>query len=61
MHSPNEQRPGPLADKYRMTCYQLGFQLATTNTPVGSQSPLIEVYPHTALLELLNLDYRFPL
>ena len=59
-HSPNEQRPGSLADKYRVTCDQLGFQLATTSTPVGSQSSLIEVYPHTALLELLDLDFRFP-
>ncbi len=57
-HSPNEQRPGPLADKYRITCHQLGFLLATTSIPVGSQPSLIEVYPHTALLELLSLDYR---
>lgn len=59
-HSPNEQRPGPLADKYRVTCDRLGFQLATTSTPVGSYPSLIEVYPHTALLELLGLDFRLP-
>ena len=59
-HSPTKRRPGPLADKFRTTCYQVGFQLATSTTPVGSQSSLIEVYPHTALLELLGLDFRLP-
>lgn len=60
VHSPNGQRPGRLADEYRIVCHQLGFPLAPANTHVGSQPSLIEVYPHTALLKLLKLDYRFP-
>lgn len=59
-HSPNEERPGSLADNFRIVCHQLGFQLATKNTSFKGQSSLIEVYPHVALLKLLDLDYRFP-
>jgi len=34
--------------------------LAHAETPPGVHSALVEVYPHPALLTLLNADYRIP-
>jgi predicted RNase H-like nuclease len=38
----------------------LGFTVATTATEVGDTPALAEVYPHPALLKLLDADYRIP-
>ena len=59
VHSPSSVRPGNISDNLRSDCEIAGFHLAT-NTSTAIRSSLIEVYPHTAILELLNLDYRHP-
>lgn len=59
VHSPSELRPGPLSDDFRSKCLNLGYSLSTAETSAGINPALIEVYPHTAILELMNLDYRF--
>jgi len=58
VHSPSSERPGPLADRLREALAALGYPLATAPGP--AQRAVLEVYPHTALLALLGLDYRLP-
>jgi len=59
-HSPNAERPGPIADQLRADFDAAGFPLATS-TVVSKRAPaLIEVYPHPALLTLLKVDDRLP-
>jgi predicted RNase H-like nuclease len=58
VHSPSAARPGPLADRLRENLEALGYPLATAREP--APRALLEVYPHTALLSLLDLDYRLP-
>lgn len=38
----------------------LGYPLATATTPCGSRHHLVEVYPHPALLVLVDADRRVP-
>ena len=58
MHSPSSERPGAIADQLRGDLTALGYQLHTTiPTPFPA---LIEVYPHVALLALLERNYRVP-
>ena len=59
VHSPSAERPGAIADQLREHFTQLGVALHTT-TPDRQGPALIEVYPHVALLALLNRDYRVP-
>lgn len=59
VHSPSSTRPGQIADNLRRDCENTGYHLAT-NTSSPTQNALIEVYPHTAILKLLDLDYRHP-
>ena len=59
MHSPSAERPGSIADQLRADFAALGCGLHTTITPRPFPA-LIEVYPHVALLALLNRDYRVP-
>jgi len=59
-HSPSAKRPGPIERAWMSQLAAAGFPLATT--AAGSQGVpcSIEVYPHPALLELLERDFRFP-
>ena len=58
VHSPSAQRPGVIADQLRAELEALGYRLQTADPQSGPA--LIEVYPHVALLTLLNLSYRLP-
>ncbi len=60
VHSPNEERPGQLGADITGAFTQLGFSLATTVTPHPEGRALLEVYPHTALLSLLQVGHRVP-
>lgn len=59
-HSPTEQRPGRIGRIFSEGFASLGYPVATTATAVGELGHILEVYPHTALLRLLHLHYRFP-
>lgn len=59
-HSPTVIRPGKLAEKIRQECDHRGFKLATAVTDIGEVPALIEVYPHPALLALMQAKYRIP-
>jgi predicted RNase H-like nuclease len=59
-HSPSAERPGRLADEVRARAATLGFPLATASTLAGTCPALIEVYPHPALIHLLDCDFRIP-
>ena len=56
-YSPSSASPGPISDQLRESLGSLGYSLAL-NEPEASTA--IEVYPHPALLCLLNRDYRVP-
>ena len=60
VHSPNRERPGQLGADITGAFTQLGFSLATTVTPHPEGRTLLEVYPHTALLSLLEVERRVP-
>jgi predicted RNase H-like nuclease len=60
VHSPSAERPGALADRLRAEAENLGYPLATAATPAGQTPALLEVYPHPALLRLLDARYRLP-
>jgi predicted RNase H-like nuclease len=59
-HSPNLTRPGPIGQRLTDQFANLGYPLATTDTEVGHTPALAEVYPHPALLALLDRSYRVP-
>jgi predicted RNase H-like nuclease len=58
-HSPSEVRPGELGYALSERFKELGYAVATTETPVGTTFVLAEVYPHPALLNLLDKDFRY--
>ena len=60
VHSPSAERPGAVADRLRADAENLGYPLATAATPAGQTPALLEVYPHPALLRLLDARYRVP-
>jgi predicted RNase H-like nuclease len=59
-HSPGPMRPGPIGTAYSNGCFDKGYQLGVTSTPVGTPQCLLEVYPHPALITLMESDYRVP-
>jgi len=59
-HSPGPIRPGRLGAALTRQCASLGFDLAVDDTACGTAKRLVEVYPHLALLTLLNREYRVP-
>lgn len=60
-HSPNATRPGPLGTKLTVDLSKAGYPLATcTDSASPSRPRTIEVFPHPALLVLLNRSYRVP-
>lgn len=59
-HSPSSTRPGMVGLRLQEHFAAHGFPLVAATTEVGSYPVLIEVYPHPALLVLLNESYRIP-
>jgi predicted RNase H-like nuclease len=59
VHSPTLQRPGAIADSIRQDLEVCGYGLQTVAAQPGPGG-LIEVYPHVALLALLESKYRVP-
>lgn len=59
-HSPTTARPGPISTRLVDGFAAAGFQLATAATPARAFDRLIEVYPHPAVLRLLDAGYRVP-
>jgi predicted RNase H-like nuclease len=59
-HSPNSLRPGALGRKLQSDLLLEGFPLATVGSSDSDSPCTIEVYPHPALLELLQREYRVP-
>lgn len=58
-HSPLPERPGPMSDRLREAWSNAGFPLATLD---GSPPypAILEVYPHPAVMMLLEANYRVP-
>jgi predicted RNase H-like nuclease len=59
-HSPGPARPGSLGAELSRQFAKQDYSVATTATPVGTTKRLVEVYPHPALLTLLNRERRVP-
>ena len=59
-HSPSDERPGEVGRTFYDGFVAEGFSLATTATEGITANQLAEVYPHPALLTLLDVDYRVP-
>jgi predicted RNase H-like nuclease len=59
VHSPTPLRPGAIADDIRQDLEDCGYGLQTAADQPG-HGGLIEVYPHVALLALLESKYRVP-
>jgi len=60
-HSPSATRPGPLGTKFIADLTKAGYPLLTSNHVAGQSRPgTIEVFPHPALLVLLDCAYRVP-
>ena len=59
VHSPSAERPGAMADQLRADFAALGYPLHTSGSEPAIPG-LIEVYPHVALLALLERNYRVP-
>jgi predicted RNase H-like nuclease len=56
-HSPSAKRPGAISGVLRDQFSELRLPIATTATPRGTSPALVEVYPHPALLVLMNAAY----
>lgn len=59
-HTPSRARPGPIGSNLTRVLCSLGYRVATRTTPQGTRSRLVEVYPHPALLALLDRPKRVP-
>lgn len=59
-HSPTEQRPGRVADEFLKDATAAGFSLRTRSSDKNTAPALLEVYPHVALLELCQAEFRLP-
>ena len=60
-HSPCKERPGAISDDLRESLEELGYKLCVSGRGNRMNNrETIEVYPHTALLYLLNLSCRLP-
>jgi predicted RNase H-like nuclease len=56
-HSPSALRPGPVSERLRLACEARGYELITAAGAVPALA-LAEVYPHPALLRLMNVPER---
>lgn len=59
-HSPSSERPGKVSEILRDGFLKMGFALSTSESLPDARPCLVEVYPHPAILRLLNLEYRLP-
>lgn len=59
-HSPTATRPGPVSKRFQSQLKEAGYVLTTTAPGSAAALSAIEVYPHPALLSLLNAPYRIP-
>ena len=57
---PNAYQPGSVSEELRRDLDNCGYPLAVNNQGGLIAPAAIEVYPHPALLCLLELDYRLP-
>lgn len=60
-HSPTAQRPGPISQRLFEQLSQAGFRWLPANAsprPKNHTRVFLEVYPHPAIIELLNLAER---
>jgi predicted RNase H-like nuclease len=57
-HSPSAERPGRIADDLHAFFRGRGYSLGTRTEEAGQTGKLLEVYPHPALLRLLDEPYR---
>jgi predicted RNase H-like nuclease len=57
-HSPSNERPGKISDALRLAFEDEGYPLRTLNAAGAPAKGLIEVYPHTALIEFLKASRR---
>ena len=60
VHTPNEQRPGPIADAMRVGFGRHGYRVAHARTVPGTPRVLIEAFPHAAAIVLAGATYRVP-
>lgn len=58
-HSPTLERPGKIADTIYQELTSEGFIWAGMSVPLGKRV-FAEVYPHTAIIEMLKLEKRLP-
>lgn len=59
-HSPSRTRPGPLGEYLSIELEKAGYSIAHAAETAGMRKRLVEVYPHPALLNLLNHPFRVP-
>jgi predicted RNase H-like nuclease len=59
-HSPTKERPGAIGDDFLRDSVKAGFSLRTDASDKPCRGALLEVYPHVALLELCNSQFRLP-
>lgn len=59
VHSPSPARPGAVSTDLMCLFSQAGYDLAVCGSAVGHRQ-VIEVYPHIAVMRLLNASYRIP-
>lgn len=59
-HSPNSERPGRISRNISTALEASGYQLAVDESIDTCSRCLLEVYPHTALLSLLQRGRRVP-
>jgi len=59
-HSPSATRPGPLGECLSREFERAGYSIAHAAEAAGMPLRLIEVYPHPALLTLLDRLFRVP-
>ncbi len=59
-HSPSASRPGPLGEFLSDEFKRAGYSIAHAAEAAGMPMRLVEVYPHPALLVLLNCQFRVP-
>lgn len=58
VHSPSESIPGKHGERITKDFSHHGFEVSTTEGGSDSKKPLLEVYPHAALIRLLELNTR---
>ena len=57
-HAPSTERPGRISEAYTRNLSNYGFELGVKMTQPGTVNRLLEVYPHPALMRLMEAGYR---